>query len=70
MNYLKILDNTLKSLKDNTDIHPLPKEVVLQRVNLLNQLSNRNIRLVFDKLKEDRYIDIISINDLDNYFIN
>lgn len=69
MNYLKILDSTLKSLKDNTDNHPLPKEVILQRVNLLNQLSDRNVRLVFDKLKEDRYIDVILINDFDNYFI-
>ncbi len=69
ISYLKILDSTLKSLKDNTDIHPLPKEVVLQRVNLLKQLSNRNIRLVFDKLKEDQYIDVMLINDIDNYFI-
>lgn len=69
MNYLKILDDTLKSLKDNTDSRPLPKEYVLQRVNMLNKLSNRDIRLVFDKLKDDRYIDVIISNDLDKYFI-
>ena len=69
MKYLKTLDQTLKSLKDNTDSHPLPKEVVLQRVNILNQLSNRDVKLVFDKLKNDNLIDVMLINELDNYFI-
>lgn len=69
INYLKLLDDTLKSLKDNTDKIPLPKEVILQRVNILNQLSNRDIRLVFDKLKDDGFIDVMDLNGLDSYFI-
>ena len=69
MNYLKILDETLKSLKDNTDKTPLPKEVILQRVNILNQLSERDIRIVFDKLKTDAFIDEMELHNLDNYFI-
>lgn len=69
MNYLKILDEILKSLKYNTDKTPLPKEVILQRVNILNQLSDRDIRIVFDKLKTDGFIDEMVLNNFDNYFI-
>lgn len=69
MNYLKILDNTLYSLKEYTEENPLPKEYVLLKVNILNRLSNRDVRLVFDKLKEDKYIDSMILNELDQYFI-
>lgn len=69
ISYLRILDNTLKSLKNHTDIHPLPKEILLQRINLLDKLSNRDIRLVFNKLKNDGYIDVLDSNGLDSYFI-
>ena len=69
VNYLKILDDTLKSLEKHTDEKPLPKEVLLQRINLLDKLSNRDIRLVFDKLKDDGFINVIDSNGLDSYFI-
>jgi len=69
MNYFKILDSTLESLKDNTETNPLPKEFVLQKVNLLNELSKRDIRLVFDKLKIDKYIDVMFIDELYQYYI-
>lgn len=69
VNYLKILDDTLKSLEKHTDKNPLPKEVLLQRINLLDKLSNRDIRLVFDKLKADGFIDVMDSIGLDSYFI-
>lgn len=69
VNYLKILDDTLKSLEKHTDENPFPKEFLLQRINLLDKLSNRDIRLVFDKLKDDGYIDVMDSNGLDSYFI-
>jgi len=69
MDYLKILDSTLESLKDNTETNPLPKEFVLQKVNVLNELSKRDVRLVFDKLKIDKYIDVMIIDELDQYYI-
>lgn len=69
VNYLKILDDTLKSLEKHTDEKPLPKEVLLQRINLLDKLSNRDIRLVFDKLKDDGFIGVMDSKGLDSYFI-
>jgi hypothetical protein len=39
VNYLKILDDTLKSLEKHTDKNPLPKEVLLQNINMFSKLK-------------------------------
>lgn len=65
---LGILDSTLKSLKTHTSNNPLPKEVILQKINLL-ELSNRDRRLIFDKLFKDGYVDKLEGRIPEEYFI-
>ncbi len=69
MNPIKILDKTLKSLKDHTSESPLPKEVVFLNAKILENLTNRDKRLIVDKLIKDGYAERMICENLDNYYI-
>lgn len=69
MNPIKILDKTLKSLKEHTAENPLPKEVIFLNADILKSLTNRDKKLIVEKLIKDGYTDRIFINELDHYFI-
>lgn len=69
MDLLKILDDILVELKRSTETTHLPKEVILNNIKMYKKLSNRDRRLVFEKLMKDEYIEIIESQNGESYYI-
>lgn len=70
-NNLQILNDVLESLKSNTEDKPLDKEEIYWHANLLFELSNRNKRIIMEKLIRDGYAFRLDDKDgFDKYFIS
>ncbi|NJL75316.1 MAG: hypothetical protein HC892_10060 [Saprospiraceae bacterium] len=71
MKQLKILDEVLIALNDKTEDNPLTKEEILWFADKLFETSNRNKRIIMEKLIRDGYANRLNDKDgIDKYFIS